>query len=152
MLTTAHLADQLKRSIRGEAWHGPAVLELLADVDFTLAMRRPIDGAHTIAEIVRHVLFWLDLASDATAGSPLPEDGEPDWPSLPELWTELEWSALTQWLASSTDQLVREIEVLPEAQLVEIVPGRSYNFLFLLQGLPQHNTYHAGQIAILKKG
>jgi hypothetical protein len=32
------------------------------------------------------------------------------------------------------------------------VPGRTYNFYHLFQGMIQHAVYHGGQIALLKKG
>jgi hypothetical protein len=35
--------------------------------------------------------------------------------------------------------------------LGDIVPLRKYNFRFLLNGLIQHNIYHLGQVAYLKK-
>ncbi|HWR32342.1 MAG TPA: hypothetical protein VN451_02355 [Chitinophagaceae bacterium] len=35
--------------------------------------------------------------------------------------------------------------------LKEMVPGRKFNFHFMLNGLVQHNIYHAGQIAYLNK-
>ena len=38
-----------------------------------------------------------------------------------------------------------------DAFLSEIVPNRKYNFRFLLNGLVQHNIYHLGQVAYLKK-
>src|ERR1041384_7534740 len=33
-----------------------------------------------------------------------------------------------------------------------MVPGTPYNVYFLLHGVIQHDLYHAGQIALLKKG
>jgi hypothetical protein len=35
--------------------------------------------------------------------------------------------------------------------LSDIVPLRKYNFRYLLNGLVQHNIYHLGQVAYLKK-
>jgi len=35
--------------------------------------------------------------------------------------------------------------------LGDIVPLRKYNYWFLLNGLIQHNIYHLGQVAYLKK-
>jgi hypothetical protein len=43
------------------------------------------------------------------------------------------------------------VEALPEARLREIVPGKKYDIAFMLHGVAQHELYHAGQIAILKK-
>ena len=52
------LEEQLRRSLEGGAWHGPAVLEVLEDVSPEQADAHPIAGAHSIWELVLH------LASD----------------------------------------------------------------------------------------
>ena len=42
----------------------------------------------------------------------------------------------------------------PEERLADRVPGKSesyYNYYYLFSGIVQHELYHAGQIAILKK-
>jgi uncharacterized damage-inducible protein DinB len=41
---------------------------------------------------------------------------------------------------------------MPDEQLAELTgEGGKYNFYFLLHGVVQHNLYHAGQIALLKR-
>ena len=55
------IQDQIARSLNGEAWHGPALMEGLSGVDARAAMARPIPNAHTIWEIVRHVSASADL-------------------------------------------------------------------------------------------
>jgi len=49
------LADQLERSFRGGAWHGPAVAETLAGIDAATAAARPLPDAHSIWENVHHL-------------------------------------------------------------------------------------------------
>jgi hypothetical protein len=43
------------------------------------------------------------------------------------------------------------VSILPESRLRDRVPGKKYNFYFMLHGMAQHELYHAGQIAILNK-
>lgn len=45
MAETLRIADQLKRAFEGEAWHGPAVKEVLAGVTARQTAVRPIAGA-----------------------------------------------------------------------------------------------------------
>jgi hypothetical protein len=43
---------------------------------------------------------------------------------------------------------------MPGSRLEEMVPGKEgahYTFYYMLQGVVQHELYHAGQIALLKK-
>lgn len=56
------LTEQLRRAFDGHAWHGPAVLELLADVDAATAAARPLPNVHSIWELVLHIAVWDDAA------------------------------------------------------------------------------------------
>jgi len=43
---------------------------------------------------------------------------------------------------------------MPDSRLYEVVPdkeGTHYTFYYMLHGVVQHELYHAGQIALLKK-
>jgi hypothetical protein len=55
MTEAARIAQQLENAFSGGAWHGPALLELLADVDATTAAAHPVPGAHSIWELVLHI-------------------------------------------------------------------------------------------------
>lgn len=49
----ARIAEQLRRSFEGEAWHGPSVLEALGGVSPDEANQHPITDAHSIWELAR---------------------------------------------------------------------------------------------------
>ena len=52
------------------------------------------------------------------------------------------------------EELASAVAALPDARLDEMVPGKEgahYTFYYMLHGLVQHELYHAGQIALLKK-
>lgn len=144
------IADQLRRSQQGAAWHGPAWGELLKDVDATLAQRRPLAGAHNIWELVLHVTAWQSAAARALEGQPMPNlAGTEDWP--PAGNTQESWRQAVRGLESANQELAAAISALPDERLEEQVSGRDYSFYFLLHGVVQHNLYHAGQAALLKK-
>ena len=46
----------------GPMWHGPALAEVLEGVTAERAAARPIPGAHTIWEIVLHIIAWAEIA------------------------------------------------------------------------------------------
>ncbi len=142
----ARIVDQLDRAYRGEAWHGPAVSEVLKGVDAAAASARPVTGAHSIAELVRHVIVWQDEAVRRLEGvgtSDLPP--EEDWPPTGD------WDALLERLESSYQGLREAIASLDDARLEDAVPGNPGTVYALLHGVVQHDLYHAGQIVILKK-
>ena len=52
------IQDQIIRSLDGapgEAWHGPAIMEVLSGVDAQTAAARPIPNAHTIWKLILHL-------------------------------------------------------------------------------------------------
>lgn len=143
MNESERIADQLHRAFFGGAWHGPALKELLAGVTEEAADRRPIASGHSIREIVDHLHAWITEA-DATARGKQYEtlEGDRDWPAG-NSWTD----ALAA-LERAEESLEEVVRALPPDRLGE----GERSLYYLLHGIVQHNLYHAGQIALLKKG
>ena len=142
------IADQLRRAIAGDAWHGPPLRDLLAGVTQEQARLRPMPSAHSIHELVVHIEIYLRVAADAIGGTPLPgmfETGE-DWKEGGS-----DWAAVNQKLFASSERLAQAIESFSDERLTETAPGRDYSFYYLFHGVIQHSLYHGGQIALLKK-
>ncbi|HEX8500132.1 MAG TPA: DinB family protein [Pyrinomonadaceae bacterium] len=152
MSEVARIGSQLKRASEGGAWHGPALLELLADVPAARAAARPLAGAHSIWEIALHVAAWQDFARRALGGEPMPTalPAEEDWPPAAGEGEEA-WRDAVANLREVNRRLREAVRKLSDEDLHDVVPGREYTFYFLLHGVVQHGLYHAGQIAILKR-
>jgi uncharacterized damage-inducible protein DinB len=148
----ARIGSQLKRASEGGAWHGPALLELLADVPAARAASRPLAGAHSIWEIALHVAAWQGFAARAVEGAAMPTDlaAAEDWPPVSDT-SEDAWRAAVAGLREAGRRLRDALRGLSEEDLERVVPGREYTFYFLLHGVVQHGLYHAGQIALLKR-
>jgi uncharacterized damage-inducible protein DinB len=144
------IADQLRRAFEGDAWHGPALLELLDDVDAAIAAATPLPGVHSIWELVLHIAAWDGAACRRLAGEKIQLTGTANFPVVPKP-TEAAWRKAVTHAKRTHDGLVKSVAGLPESRLRERVPGKKYDFYFMLHGVAQHELYHAGQIAILKK-
>lgn len=144
------IADQLRRAFEGEAWHGPALLELLNDVDAATASAKPLRDVHSIWELVLHIEAWDGAALRRIAGEKIQLTGVANFPIVPRP-TEAAWRKTVAQAKRTHDRLVQKVAGLPESRLRERVPGKKYDFYHLLHGVAQHELYHAGQIAILKK-
>jgi len=155
MIQTESLADLLERTFRGGAWHGPAVAEALAGVDAAAAARRPLAGAHSIWEIVRHLTVWNEVPRRRIDGERLQDlPAERDWPAPPSEAAEVSepaWRSALAALEESHAALHARVRGLGDAQLDEPVAGSDPTVRGMLLGVLQHNAYHAGQIALLKK-
>ncbi len=147
MEEAARIADQLRRSWQGPAWHGPALKKLLAGVDDGLASRRAIRGAHTIHELVLHIAAWAGAARQMLETGVYPRLGpKKNWPPATGAWKDA-----VAHLAEQLRRLIEAVRKLSDVRLDELVPKKKYTIYVLLHGVVQHNLYHAGQIAVLKK-
>ncbi len=143
--------DQLKRAFEGKAWHGPSVSEVLAGVTAEQAAARPIIGAHSIWELVLHIATWERVGRRRIQElAPIDVSDDEDWPAVGDT-SEAAWTSTLEELRRHHEALRAAIRELDEARLDDIVPGTTYSVYFLLHGVIQHDLYHAGQIALLKK-
>lgn len=146
----ALIAEQLRRAFDGDAWHGPALLELLRDTDAATAAAKPLPDVHSIWELVLHIAVWDAAACRRLGGEKTQPMGNANFPIVPRP-REAAWRKTVANTKRTHDVLVKTVRALPESRLRERVPGKKYNFYFMLHGVAQHELYHAGQIAILKK-
>jgi uncharacterized damage-inducible protein DinB len=146
----ALIADQLRRAFYGEAWHGPALIELLADVDAATAAARPLTNAHSIWELVLHIAAWDNAGMVRLGGEKCQLTGLDNFPTVSKA-TETAWRKTVAEAKRTHDRLVKTVVGLSDSRLRDRVPGKKYDFYHLLHGIAQHELYHAGQIAILKK-
>jgi uncharacterized damage-inducible protein DinB len=144
------IAEQLRRAFSGDAWHGPAVLELLADVDARRAAAKPIPGAHSIWEIVQHLSAWEEALTQRLGGRAVELDPDHDWPAVSDT-SPAAWKHALATLEKRHARLIEAVQALPEYRLLNEVPNREHDFYHMLHGCAQHELYHAGQIALLKK-
>jgi uncharacterized damage-inducible protein DinB len=147
----AFIADQLRRAFYGAAWHGPSLRELLEDIDAAAAGAKPLPDAHSIWELLLHVAVWDGVAARRLQGAKCQPTGIKNFPGVPKRPTEAAWRKAVARTKQTHDALVKTVAALPESRLRERVPGKRYSFLHMLHGVVQHELYHAGQIAILKK-
>lgn len=147
----AFIADQLRRAFYGVAWHGPALLELLDDVDAATAAAKPLPDVHSIWELVLHVEVWDGAAFPRLNGEKFQPTGPANFPPVPKRPTQAAWRQAIARAKRTHDALVKTIAALPDLRLRDRVPGKKYDFRHMLHGVVQHELYHAGQVAILKK-
>lgn len=110
------LLDTLRRSFDGDAWHGPALADLLRGVDAQHAVAHPVTGAHSIWELTLHLAVWTREVARRLSGAVPAEPTEGDWP----------------------DGATGDSAGVP-------------TYAVMLTGLAEHNAYHGGQIALLRR-
>ena len=151
MSEIGRIQEQLKRAFEGPAWSGPSVLEVLDGVSASRAAKRPIKGAHSIWEVTLHIGVWEEVVRRRALGEKYnPSDAE-DWPAV-RVKTPAAWTAAIKKLKAGHLALVDVVAAFDEERLDQpLVPGGSTGYV-QFHGAVQHDLYHAGQIAVLKKG
>ncbi|HKH43429.1 MAG TPA: DinB family protein [Thermoanaerobaculia bacterium] len=124
---------------------------LLADVDASRAAARPLPGAHSIWELVQHMTVWLETVrrrlEENRAIEPAPEV---NWALVPDP-SEEAWRRTVERHRRAAEDLRRLTTSLQDSRLEQGVAGKDYDAYVMLHGIVQHELYHAGQIALLKK-
>ena len=147
----ARIVDQLQRVLEGGAWHGPAVLELLDGVTAAQAHTHPIPGAHSIWELVLHLASTYRLVLRRVQGDARNLSREEDWPEAPEP-TDANWRDAIDALRALNAEARRAVAALDASRLDEpLVAEPPYSAWVQFVGLTQHDLYHGGQIALLKR-
>jgi len=157
MTQTEFLSTQIENTQGGDPWYGPPIARVVEGLSAREAAAHPIPGAHSIWEIILHMTAWVrEVRRRLERGDArMPEDG--DWPALPEP-TEGNWWQSLDELAGAHGELREAVHAFPEQKLDQPVGpardaplGTGVSYQAMLQGLLQHDAYHLGQVALLKR-
>ncbi len=146
MSEARRIADQLRRALRGPAWHGDSLAEILEGVTAAQADTVAINGAHTIHGLVLHLTAWAEIALErVTTGKTRDIAAAEDFPAAAE------WRSDLAKLFDASDRLAAHIENMSEHELEFVLEPNTQTVYRLLHGIVQHHLYHAGQMVLLKK-
>ncbi len=153
MSEATRIADQLRRAFDGDAWHGDSLFEILRGVSAAQAAAYPIKNAHSIWELVLHIAAWDGTVRRRMSGTAAKLSGKKNFPPVVDT-SEAAWAMTLEHVRQVHQELIDAVERFPEKSLRKQVPGKKgahYTFYYMLHGVVQHELYHAGQIALLKK-
>ena len=129
--------------------HGPAVLEALEGVDAQQASARPIAAAHTIWELVLHMIAWKSIVRRRLRGEKVEVTPEVDWPPVGGDRAD-DWPGAIARLKQEHAELT-EVVAGFGADRLEQAPAGGTTAYTLIHGIIQHDLWHAGQIILLRK-
>ena len=160
------IADLIDRIMTGDPWHGSSVRDILQGVTAAQATCKPIPAGHSIADIVLHMTGWAREVTARLNGRAAQEPDAGDWPALSNvegpntaMIDELRWRKASETLFEAHHTLAAAGRSLDPARLNDPVLdyrnnalGTGLSIYLTLHGVIHHTVYHAGQIALLKKG
>ena len=151
------IIDQLRREHEGDPWHGSPLSGILEGITAEQAAAKPVRNGHSIWELVLHMTGWKGEGARRVSGAPAGEPEAGDWPAVGATSPD-RWAKARADLQAAHDRLIAAIRQLPEARLYEPTNdprnaplGTGVSYYELLHGILQHDVYHSGQIALLKK-
>jgi uncharacterized damage-inducible protein DinB len=144
--------EALASQLYGESSHKHH-LHALEGLDPALAGRKVGRSPHTVFQILQHMTYWQDISLARISGEPPPRPGSAalGWtaPAAPE--DESDWQAAIACFAEGLRSLEARVRD-PELDLGRLVqPDRNVSAreeLLMIQG---HNSYHLGQIVLLRQ-
>lgn len=134
----------------GENRFQPAIWPLLANVDVKRAMHRPIPEGHNIWELVLHLITWKRYITVRFQDEQMTVTPDMDWPTLPTP-TETAWQAAKDELLRAHHEMIAAAEPLTDDMLDAPAANGKVARYGIFHGIIQHDQYHGGQIALLKK-
>ena len=150
---TQYITKTFESTLSGQPWFGRGVYEMLDEIDESIVKMKPNDNSHSLLELLWHLNTWAEFTLANLEGRSvidLKAIEKNDWRDLDPVVHS--WRNGVRELRSIHDRIIAELNKKEDDDfLSDMVPTRQYNFRFMLNGLIQHNIYHLGQIAYVKK-
>lgn len=157
MTERERLIDQLERETAGEPWHGPSLAAILEGVTSEQAARKVSPDTHSIWEIVLHMTGWKREVARRARGHQAGQPEAGDWPPVGQA-SEARWRSAREDLFQAQRELADLVRGLTDAELDARIQGDTAAYIgaglsvrATLYGILQHDVYHSGQIALLKR-
>ena len=132
------------------AWHGPDLKAALSDVTPDLALWRPAEGRHNIAELALHHAYFVRSVRTQISGEksePFVLSGE-DWFEVSDQ-RKISWPKIQATLEAEQKRLAELIAGIEAGGRQAALEGlERFN---LVLGITGHAIYHAGQIQLIKR-
>ncbi|MFH1754342.1 MAG: DinB family protein [Candidatus Latescibacterota bacterium] len=136
-------------------WFGGATpLGCLRGVSPARAAWKPAAERHSIWELTLHIAYWKYAVRRNLEGSPT--GGFPrspsNWPDVPKAIDANTWKQDRVLLKTEHEALIKAVRGLDDKMLDVAARGSgAYRLIDLLYGIVMHDTYHVGQIQVLKR-
>ena len=146
------IAEQLRDAYEGEPWFGRSIGDILNEIDEAIVFEKPTNQ-HSILELLWHMITWKEFTLSRLRNDdelPIKYFEENDWRMLDHSDKNL-WQQGLQKFSKLHNELIEITRQQNDELLSQRVSDRKYNFRKLLYGIVQHDIYHLGQIAYIKK-
>jgi len=150
---TQYIINSFESTLSGQPWFGRGIYEILEEVDEAKTNEKPNDNSHSLIELLWHMNTWAEFVLGSLENRSVEQMKaiqDNDWRTIdPKVHT---WKNGIEQLRTIHQKIMELLEHKTDDDfLSDIVPTRQFNYRFMLNGLVQHNIYHLGQIAYVRK-
>lgn len=151
-----NIIQQYQDVQNSKLWIGSTFTSKLNQVDESLVFTRPIEGLHSIAEIISHLTLWRKetILKIQTGQGSKTDDCEENWLSNDKL-KPLGWQHLKSEYDKSLTELIDLLKSKDDKFLNQLYYDTDfkgdYPYSFVLYGMLHHDLYHLGQLGIIIK-
>lgn len=144
----------LQELLRGQGAHVDPI-SAVEGISLELAGRRLTGAEHTIWQLVSHMNYWMEYELRALAGQevPYPKHAAESWPESSRPASTEMWAAEAGRFRRQVGELGawadRAMEPAVGGRIVH--PAKRETALDVLWQMTAHNSYHTGQVALLRR-
>lgn len=138
------LVEKVENFYNGEPYYGDPILKILGGINSAKSLKKVSENAHNIAELLAHIIGWEEYLIKQFKGDKefqMEQNLSFDWRRIDKNEKSL-WTSLTTKLEENHKELV---SVLSDDKY-DIEKKKT-----MVSNMMEHDLYHLGQIAILKK-
>jgi len=141
------LEKMIDNALSGKGAH-VATKNLFERLDWKGAGTRPEGASHSIFQLLNHLSYWQDWAVKwLDGGSPtVPKHAAGGWPGSLSPTSAKQWQRAVRGFRSGLARLARQ------SRAADLLTTRGeHSRLGMLQAIASHNSYHAGQVVVLRQ-
>lgn len=141
------LQASLSRALSGKGAHVEAKT-VFDGLDWNIAGLQPEESTHSVFQLLRHLVYWQDwvLRWLDREAPPIPEHAAGSWPGTQAPEDATEWETAVQQFVEGVERLRGHVD---KADL--FAEGDQKTRLEMLQTIASHNSYHLGQVVLLRQ-
>ena len=141
------LSSTIGNALSGKGAH-VRTKNLFAGLSWKVAGTRPEGLPHSIFQLLNHMSYWQDWVVKWLDGAdpPIPKHASGSWPGSPGPASSKEWQRAVRGFRNGLTKLDRQSR---EGDL--LATRGKHSRLGMLQAIASHNSYHVGQVVLLRQ-
>lgn len=141
------IVERIKRQLSdfydGNCWVTDNLGNKVLSINQEVALMKIQGFNHSVAELVGHITAWRNFFLQKLIGNDkydIIDESKVNWPDAED------WNVIVEEFKLCHKDLLSAIEKFSIERWNTKVPLRNYSFIYLANGIVQHDYYHYGQI------